>query len=142
MIISTTHYQAMVNTGDVAERLDTLLHSWPRQTMRNMLFLNTGTGRFLETAFLSGIAQTDWTWAVKLADFDNDGWVDLFITNGTSRNYTDADRPFTTEMYIGNTDWDLLRDQPPRKERNLAFRNVDGLRFEMSRGRGASINWG
>ncbi|HJQ80297.1 MAG TPA: FG-GAP-like repeat-containing protein, partial [Lacipirellulaceae bacterium] len=127
---SRTHYEAMINTGALGDRLDTLLRSWPRQTMRNMMFLNTGTGRFLETAFLSGIAQTDWTWAVKLADFDNDGLVDLFITNGNSRNYTDADVPFSTEMYIGNTDWDLFRSQPPRKERNLAFRNVDGLRFE------------
>jgi hypothetical protein len=127
---SRTHYEAMINTGSLANRLDTLLHSWPRQTMRNMLFLNTGTGRFLETAYISGVAHTDWTWAVKLADFDNDGLVDLFITNGNSRNYTDADVPFSTEMYIGNTDWDLFRDQQPRKERNLAFRNVDGLRFE------------
>jgi hypothetical protein len=127
---SRTHHEAMINTGSLGDRLDTLLHSWPRQTMRNMVFLNTGTGRFLETAHLSGIAQTDWTWAVKLADFDNDGLVDLFITNGNSRNYTDADVPFSTEMYVGNTDWDLFRNQPPRKESNLAFRNVDGLRFE------------
>ncbi|HEX2475325.1 MAG TPA: FG-GAP-like repeat-containing protein, partial [Lacipirellulaceae bacterium] len=109
-----THREAMINTGSLGDRLDTLLHSWPRQTMRNMLFLNTGTGRFLETAFLSGVAQTNWTWAVKLADFDNDGLVDLFITNGNSRNYTDADVPFNTEMYIGHTDWDLFREQPPR----------------------------
>ena len=134
---STTHYDAMINTGPLADRLDTLLHSWPGQTMRNTMFLNTGTGRFLETAYLSGIAQTDWTWAVKLADFDNDGRVDLFITNGSSRNYTDADSPFSTEMYVGHTDWDLLRNEPPRKEKNLAFRNVDGLRFEN-----VSRSWG
>jgi hypothetical protein len=127
---SRSHTDAMINTGNLADRLETLLHSWPRQTMRNMMFLNTGTGRFLETAYLSGIAHTDWTWAVKLADFDNDGRVDVFFTTGASRNYTDADLPFTTEMYIGHTDWDLLRDHPPRREENLAFRNVDGLRFE------------
>jgi hypothetical protein len=127
---ATTHYKAMTSTGALGDRVDTLLHSWPRQAMRNMMFLNTGTGRFLETAFLSGIAQTDWTWAVKLADFDNDGWVDLFVTNGSSRDFTDADASFPTEAYIGNTDWDLRRDLPPKKEENLAFRNVDGLRFE------------
>lgn len=127
---SSSHFQDMINTGALGERSDTLTNSWPRQTMRNMLYLNTGVGRFRETAFLSGVAQTDWTWAVKLADFDSDGRVDLYVTNGVSRNYTDADLPFTTRMYVGATDWDLLQDQPPRKEKNLAFRNVDGLRFE------------
>jgi hypothetical protein len=134
---SATHREAMINTGALGDRLDTLLHSWPRQTMRNVLFLNAGAGRFLESAWLSGVAQTDWTWAVKLADFDNDGLVDLYVTNGNSRNYTDADVPFSTEMYIGRTDWDLFRAQPPRKERNLAFRNVDGLRFDD-----VSRDWG
>jgi hypothetical protein len=127
---SRSHFAEMINMGDHADRDAALLSSWPRQLKRNMVFLNTGVGRFLEAAWLTGLAQTDWTWAVKLADFDNDGRLDALFTNGTTRNYTDADLPFTTDMYVGHTDWDLLRDQPPRKEANLAFRNVDGLRFE------------
>jgi hypothetical protein len=57
---------------------------------RSALFLNTGTGRCLEAAFLAGIAATDWTWSVRFEDLDNDGRLDLFVTNGFNRD-PDAD---------------------------------------------------
>ena len=53
---------------------------------RSALLLNTGTPRMLEAAFLAGIAATDWTWAVRFEDLDNDGRLDLFVTNGYSRD--------------------------------------------------------
>ncbi len=61
------------------------------QTMRNMLQLNQGNGHFSEIGQLAGISNTDWSWAVLAADYDNDGWKDLFITNGYRRNYLDMD---------------------------------------------------
>lgn len=66
------------------------------QTMRNMLQLNQGSGQdgqpfFSEIGQLAGISNTDWSWAVLAADYDNDGWKDLFITNGYMRNYLDMD---------------------------------------------------
>src|SRR5690606_5648179 len=51
-------------------------------TLWNALFINTGTGRMLEGAYLAGLAATDWTWSVRFEDFDNDGRVDLHVTNG------------------------------------------------------------
>ncbi len=61
------------------------------QYMRNSLQLNQGDGHFSEIAQLSGIDKTDWSWAPLIADFNNDGWQDIYITNGVLRDYTDND---------------------------------------------------
>jgi len=67
--------------------------------MRNMFQLNNGiringdtaVPFFSEIAQLSGIQATDWSWSVLLADFNNDGWKDIHITNGIGRDFIDAD---------------------------------------------------
>ena len=60
------------------------------QFMRNTLQLNRGS-TFSEIGQLAGIEKTDWSWAPLLADFDNDGWKDLYITNGYRRDVTNLD---------------------------------------------------
>ncbi len=80
------------------------------QFMRNTLQLNMGQGaagagqragretaptpqiaHFSEIGQLAGVDKTDWSWAPLLADFDNDGWKDLYITNGYRRDVTNLD---------------------------------------------------
>ncbi|MEP7107096.1 MAG: CRTAC1 family protein [Ferruginibacter sp.] len=63
----------------------------PRQYMKNCLQKNNGDGTFSEIGQLAGISNTDWSWAPLFADFDNDGWKDLFISNGYKRNNTDME---------------------------------------------------
>ena len=46
---------------------------------------------FSEIGQLAGVEKTDWSWAPLLADFDNDGWKDLYITNGYRRDVTNLD---------------------------------------------------
>ena len=87
----TSHYKQKVNMGNMSDSNWFLTYGHPRQYMRNSLYINTGSGRFLESAFMSGVESTDWTWAVKFADLDNDGLQDIFVTNGHARNTMDSD---------------------------------------------------
>jgi enediyne biosynthesis protein E4 len=74
------------------------------QFVRNMLQLNTGVlpdsinhaFAFADIGYMAGVAATDWSWSPLWADFDNDGWRDLLITNGYVKDITDLD--FTTFM--------------------------------------------
>lgn len=70
------------------------------QYMRNMLQVNNGNGTFSEVGQLAGVSNTDWSWAPLLADYDNDGWKDLFVTNGYLRDYTNMDFIKYMDNYI------------------------------------------
>ncbi|MEI6047423.1 MAG: VCBS repeat-containing protein [Bacteroidota bacterium] len=61
------------------------------QFVRNTLQLNLGRGMFSEIGQLAGVAATDWSWSPLFCDVDNDGWKDLFITNGIYRRANDLD---------------------------------------------------
>jgi enediyne biosynthesis protein E4 len=64
---ATTHQKDQRSMADARSRTDPRI---PRDDLgaapkyqRNALYINTGTGRCLEAAFLAGIAATDWTWS-------------------------------------------------------------------------------
>ena len=61
------------------------------QFMHNALQLNNQNGTFSEVAFYGGVAKTDWTWGALLFDMDNDGYRDVFISNGILHDLTDQD---------------------------------------------------
>ncbi len=126
----TNHYRSKTTMGEIGSIRPFLLSAVPRQYMHNVLYLNTGVGKLADMAYLAGLASSDWTWAVKLSDFDLDGRVDVFFTNGVSRSFNNSDDQRTMEDYIGKTEWEYYESRPPRKEQNLAYANRGDLKFE------------
>lgn len=137
----TTHYKDKMGMGEMEESAWFLTAAEPRQYMRNALYLNSGTPRFHEIAALAGVSSSDWTWSAVFGDLDNDGRPDLFITNGMTRDLFNSDlkREEAAIMAAGDRGraarfW---ADKPPKRDANIAFRNIDGLRFES-----AGSRWG
>ncbi len=83
------------------------------QYTRNTFQLNRGNGKFSEIAFLSGISSTDWSWSALLADYDNDGDKDLFVTNGFLRDLGNLD--YITYQNVYNTPIGTLQTKMTNK---------------------------
>ena len=135
----TNHFKQKVGMGAMSANAEFLNTAMPRQYMRNTVYLNSGAGRLLEAAHMTGLANSDWTWTVRLSDFDNDGRVDVFLTNGMAVNLNVSDNPAATTALPGETEWDkhVRAGTGPLKEQNLAFRNKGDLDFED-----VSKSWG
>ncbi len=97
-----------------------------------------GLTTFSEVGQLAGISNTDWSWAALFADYDNDGWKDLYITNGYLRDYTNLDfikymNDFTAENQ-GNMNreraLELVNQMPSSNVTNYLFRNNGDLTFK------------
>lgn len=131
---NTTHYMSKLSMGEMGPFYPLLAKSVPQQFMRNTLFINTGVARFQEAALMAGVASTDWSWAIKFGDYDSDGRVDIFVTNGVSRMFNDADHRRTSEQFTSVSEWDHYENQPPLRMKNVAFHNDGGLHFTKSAG--------
>jgi hypothetical protein len=101
------------------------------QYEHNALYLNTGVGRCLEAAYLTGMAATDWTWSPRFEDLDNDGRIDLFATNGMYRESTNLDL-LTRQMNAEDPSARLriVQDSPLLAEAHFTLRNRGNLEFE------------
>ena len=111
------------------------------QYMQNTLQLNNGDGTFSEIAELAGVANTDWSWTALLSDLDNDGWKDLFITNGYLREMRNNDimkKVYQMSMAEILADREHILDKfPQEKLKNFAYQNSGDLQF-----RDVSYDWG
>jgi hypothetical protein len=104
----------------------------------NTLQLNNGvTGEgdpvFSDIARLAGVAHTDWSWSPLFADFDNDGYKDIFIGNGYPKAVNDLD--YMNALFAARQRGDkarargLLKGLPSYEESNYVFRNNGDLTF-------------
>ncbi len=138
MLPESNYRQKMVSGPDNYDKFQFLVNSgFHHQSMRNMMHLNNQGQSFSEIGQLSGIHSTDWSWAPLWADLDNDGYKDLFISNGVKRDYTNMDfmnyavqqkmeeSKVGAETAINN----LLQNIPSSIEENYTYKNLDGFSF-------------
>lgn len=93
---------------------------------------------FSEMAFTLGMARTDWSWASLLADFDNSGTKDLYVTNGMVRRPNDLDyvrrigniRDRSTGDRISEEEFETIQYMPTIFTANYLFRNNGNLDFK------------
>ncbi|MDG2123726.1 MAG: VCBS repeat-containing protein, partial [Verrucomicrobiales bacterium] len=129
---ASSHYREKVTMGNMDDMGWFLDWAEPRQYMRNAVYLNSGAGRMLEAGHLTGLAATDWTWSVRMEDFDSDGRLDVFFTNGAVRDTMNSDltRFAEAELKPGSEEWvKFWKEQPVRAEKNRVYRNRGGVGF-------------
>lgn len=124
---------------------NTLQNGFYHQLMRNMLQLNNGNGTFSEIGQFAGMSNTDWSWSALLADLNNDGNKDLFVTNGYGRDMINRDfvKFYANErlkFQRGQTDdrmFRMLQGITSTPTQNYIFENNGQLGFNNR-----SADWG
>ena len=125
-----------------------LKNDYHHQFMRNMLQLNNGNGTFSEIGQMAGVARTDWSWSALIADYDQDGHKDIYVTNGIARDLTSQDyisflaNDETMKSATRGSRVDFLRlvgAMSSTKLPNYAFRNNGDLTF-TNEGAGWGLN--
>jgi len=129
------------------ERFNTMTkNGYHHQYMHNMLQINNGPkAPFSEVSNLAGTAKTDWSWAALFADFDLDGYNDLYVTNGIYRDVTHRDANDKINAYIQRNRnnltekdfYEFTQQLPQEKLNNYFFKNQGDLTFAK-----ATEDWG
>lgn len=118
----------------------------PHQYMYNTLQLNNRNGIFSDVAQIAGVSSTDWSWGPLFADFDGDGYKDLFITNGFRVDDMDNDYWINAQRKYGEMllkpkslelSSQMLSEMGVTPLSNYAFRNDGHYKFENT-----SHKWG
>ncbi|PXX25642.1 VCBS repeat-containing protein [Arenibacter sp. ARW7G5Y1] len=95
------------------------------QYMYNALQLNNGNGTFSDVAQITGMAATDWSWSNLIADFDNDGLKDTYITNGLLHDIRNTDADKKVGKLINDATFKFLQENPQGGNVNSVFDILD-----------------
>ncbi|RYE37316.1 MAG: RNA-binding protein [Sphingobacteriaceae bacterium] len=132
MMLGPSNYQTFQNFD---------YYGYQYQYVRNTLQLNAGprvgqndsigAPAFSEISFLSNTAQTDWSWAPLVTDFNNDGYRDLIVTNGFPKDVSDHDFiTYRENAFVSSSKKQMLSQIPEIKLHNYAFSNNGDLSFQ------------
>lgn len=114
-------------------------YGFETQYARNTLQLNINNNSFSDVALMSNTYATDWSWSSLIQDFDNDGFSDVYITNGIYKRPNDLDYiNFQSNVDYAKYDQNNLNDlekqlidkMPTINIANVVFRNKGDLEFE------------
>lgn len=117
-------------------------HGYGPQFMRNALQTNIQGKLFSDLSYVSGTARSDWSWSPLFADFNNDGWKDLYVTNGYLRDVNNLD----FIIYMGRLQQkenrlpnfrEIAEQLPYERLSNFMFRNKHNGSFDLM-----TENWG
>lgn len=109
------------------------------QFMQNALQLNNKNGKFMEIANYCGVPASDWSWGALMFDADNDGYTDLYISNGIYHDLTNQDfidffaNDIVRKMVMSGKKDEveaIINKMSSVPLKNKAFRNSGKLKFE------------
>ncbi len=144
-MLPETHYrQKTLMTSMRYDRYKQLeKYNYGRQLMRNTLFVQGTDQKMRDIGCFAGIDATDWSWSPLIADFDGDGWKDIFISNGYRRDLTDLDFMMYYDENVGRTALPednvekLLAQVPIQPVPNYMYQNQGDYTFKSR-----AADWG
>ncbi len=117
--------------------LETVYYGFHYQYMHNCLQLNSGyleneVPKFSNISRLAGVSSTDWSWGPVLADFDNDGYKDIYVTNGIRREVNNKDffNKIKDKKFDKYSSLEKTKMIPSEKIDNFMFQNSGKLTFK------------
>jgi hypothetical protein len=140
------------------QKTKTIFESWDKQQLakskgyfnqfsRNTLQRNLGNGEFLEIGRQSDVSATEWSWSALIFDMDNDGFKDIYITNGIYKDLLDRDyltyeaNDKNIQARIQNREKDIITKlidaMPSKAVPNVAYKHQGDFNFENR-----SEDWG
>jgi hypothetical protein len=136
-MLPETHYrQKTLMTSMRYDRYKQLeKYNYGRQLMRNTLFIQGTDQKMRDIGCYAGVDATDWSWSPLIADFDGDGWKDIFISNGYRRDLTDLDFMMYYDENVGRTSLpednveEVLAQVPIQPVPNYMYQNQGDYTF-------------
>ncbi len=131
---SPRRYMSLMGPKDYDYTMVGIKNGYKNQYMKNNLQMNLGNGHFADLSYLYGVAKSDWSWSPLLSDFNDDGFTDMFVSNGYYRDVTNLDfilyqSVVEQQQKRGLTHEELLKKLPYEKIQNFFFQNNNGEGF-------------